>query len=1042
LPDEFEIADNFSGMNATQTPETLSPGMLQLLVNGVIVGNRAGGGVTGGVIQTRPGKRAQLAAVLPGKIAYSQRYEDANGVQHVIWAVADVTSTTGYLYDWVKDATTATRLTALGVFNTYLVQSALIAKYAVFIGNIDGQMRRTDLISVFEIAASPNPPTTALTPNTQPWNTDGNNVPGAWAADVLTTSPDVVNGTFTGASTGGVCPGWTPTGTIDYTTFAPISGGPTYNFLRLDDAASFVDSTAYVPNAAKTNSNNTFGGENGTGTGSTRYANHFLFTGTYWTDSGGFNDSIYVKLYAYNASSVLQGTQTVVFTPNVVQSIISLGCMFSFDGLGELEITQYKVEFGNPGIAARPGPNGPFLTNVSVTPYLPPIALKADSATTVSINGLLSHNTSTTTALSALDKLAADQLVYFWGGTRLSHVFSAPIDFTQYTTISIPFAQAMTPITGGLRATLNFKADASHAGIQSNPLQVLQTSTGQLYLQTDVSALETTNGFGTNLDSIGVMELIFSADTNIVAGTTLVDKPLVLSPLTFAGNLSINLDYALRYTESTSMDPSVELESGGSPISAEFVPNGLMASFTVTLPAPVNSSTAFYNIYRQGGTFTDPYFREEATLPVAAGVTTIPNLTWNGGTGTYTGTSAITGIADFTWNPTTRVYSSNIPDSDLAATSIFLFDHDATPTGATAIAVYQNRLALAVGSQLYISALTQGVSAGLYFNLAPDPANPNYLIMGNVVQVGALEGTTLGQTIKRIVTYGSRANLFFETRTFVLSGLNNLDFDVYENKKMVNTGLLAPNACTIVANRLWFLASQGLYNYDDVQLDRDLSYPIAAPLNPGGMSFGSALNAAAYAQSSIITHANRLILSAPSGTSSTINVTYVCDLGGSGAWVQWNLGEVLCGETFSGSGDQDELVFGCGDGQIYAVGNGLWGDTSVSSGTPAAVTMSGTLRRVTDDQFALQALIESGTVIVQDSTVTFTLTVTGPNGITWSDSVTLPTGDEVLVPSHGNGTRVGGYVRGRYLAMGFLVSSVLPTTILRMALKWTRAYRN
>jgi hypothetical protein len=1063
LADQYAIEDQFNGMNATVAPEALPEGMLQLLTDGVIVANQKG--QAGGLVQTRPGKRAQLASPLPGKIAYCKRYRDPTGVQHLICAVADTTSTTGYLYDWVKDANTAARLTSLGLFNSYLVQIDLLSTFAYIVGATDGNMRRTDLVSVFEIAESPTAPVSPATIALQPWATDSSNTASAWAPDTCASPPNVLNGQFlpfTGSNAGTMAD-WTNSGTVDWhcstggtTGDSILPGG--VNWVRLDDAPSYIYQTTQIGNGVKANANNTFGGENGTGTGVTRYTVHFFFGAQYFTDSGGINDSVSATVIVYDASHSQIATLTQIFTPGITGVNTHIGHIFAFDFLTEIQPVYYNVFLGNGGTAARPGPNGPYLSSILCEAILPPVTFTNDGTNaygpTVGINGLASISTGF--PIIGNTTIDGDQSILFWGQMRLSHLFSTAQNFSVDTTISIPITLNVVPIS--LRARLNFKTASNLAGILSDPLQVLTATNGQVYLQTDVSTLTQSNGFGTNLNSILVMEIIFTSDTDLVSGTGLADKAMILSPLIFAGNLSINLDYDLRFTESTSNDPATELESGGSPFSAEFVPNGLQAAYTATLPAPVNTTgpqtTAFYNVYRQGGTFPDVFFRLEATLPVAGGVTTIPNFSWNGGTGIYTITSAITGNVDAYWNPTTRVYTSNVPDSDLQQAA-YLFDHQGTPTGANAICVYQNRLTLSVGSILWISALTTGVSAGLYFNSAPAPSDPNYLIDGNVIPIGAQDGGTLGESIVRVVPYRGEAVVFFVDRTYRLSGIDNSNFSVYEDQAIRNIGLIAPNAVTlgfgkgvygqVSENVLWFLSSRGLRNYNFNVLDEDAAYPISALLNPGSVVFGEALNAAAYAQCSVFEHADRLFLNAPgSSGSSTVDVTYVCALSNGATWTQWNLGEVLCGETFGGSDDQDELVICDGAGQISTIGNGNYGDTTVSTGTPAAVTMSGLCRRVALNGWALQANTVSAVVDVDDASVTFTIGVnsvgnTGP--ITWTEPITLTTGDDNLTPPHGNLCRVGGYVRGRYLELTFSVPSVLPTTVRNLQLKYVPSVR-
>lgn len=1030
----------FTGMDATTNPETLPSGTLQSLVNGMVVG-AAPGGAGGGRIQTRPGKRAQLAAALSGAIARCVRFRKPDGTRVLILAVADSTSTTGHLYQWVKGATTCTQLSAASLFNSYSVQFTQLGSYLFVIGAVDGNVYRFDLSgntdngSPLGYATGELTPTSAATVALTNVVLDTGTAGANWVIDHLSGSPtDVINPTFTG---GGNFPpgysGWTklPGSIIECVQAFP--GSLTW-YVRLDDQPSSIQSVNGSGVAAL--ANNTLANSYYTG-GSlpTRYATHFKFSATYYTDSGGAQDAVTITVIVYsdNAGATEIARQSFVFTPATTGANVLLNHIFDFSFLDPTQPQTYSVILG-PGPRNRPGSFGPYLTNISCQPYIPSPASVAA--------GTGAQAADTLVYLPNGQNSTDEKTILSVGNQRFSHDLGSSLDLSGYQALVFTFTET-SPLVN-VRARLALRTATTDAGTLTDVMTLSQDNTGALFLYVDITAIP-----AGDRNAVRYFDVLFLSDISLQSGYTNSGQPFAFGPLTNAGGKSLDLPYFVRFTESVAtasigaFTPASMIESGGSPLSTEIDTDGLHQTLAITLPARTNSNADAYGLYLEGGTFDDGYFRLESRVPVATGVTNWPNLTWNGGTGTYTGTGAYSGI---TWNPTSRVYTTSIPDSALELAT-FLYDHQPPPSLSTvgvapqAIATYNDRLLIAAGHILYVSAETTGVSAGLYWNFVPIATDPNYSTQGTSINVGALEGTTSGDAINRIRIYQSRAVCFYENHVFIFSGLNNTDFAVREFQPEKNIGLLAPNAAEVLNNGLMFLSSNGLHAFNLTDVNRDIAQPIARLLNPAAEFAGAALSAAAYANCSLIAHAGRLLLSAPTSTSgSAIAATYVLDTRIGGRWYEWDLGAVLCGESFAGSGDTDDLVVGCADGMLYSLGN-AYGDTATSSGSPAAVTLYVKTRAYLGGLYDLYAMRFAATWNCADASPAPTFGVynlDNPAAQAWNLTYTGAAGEGKIQPP----AKVSSAVRGRSLYADMSVSTVQPFVLQKMELVAGAGRRN
>jgi hypothetical protein len=971
----------FRGLDATADPLALPPGVLQQLRDGMIVSGGLPG--EGGQIRTRPGKRALLTSALPGPITAMKRYRQANGTRSLLLAVASSSvSTTGSIYRYDRGATSCTQLTSLGTFNVYDTQFAVLPAvdrdWCYLIGNVDGNLRRTDL-STYEVATGLTTPATAPTValTNLPIDSTAQNAPANWAADTLvSTLADVVNGSFTG----GALTSWTTTGVIEA---AQPNGSPWY--VRLDDAGSTITSTAAIVINAKANTYDT--------ATPTRYANHFRFTGTFFTDSGGIRDGVTITVVVYSDTGATTeiARLTQEFTPGIVGTDVQLSHVFAFDFVDDSLPRSYKVTVG-PGRTNRPGGNGPYLTAIHVQPFTPTVSFSQDgSQVAVAFAALASPS-------------VPDDLNLYWGGLRLAHDLGSAKDLSTYQTIALPVTLPADVV--GLRARLNLKTAANATPVQTNPLTLALDSGGAKYFYVDISTIA-----AASRNAVRYIELVFLADAQVVAGQSNGGTPIEIGVLSNSGGLTVGDAYYWRFTESEAVSASM-IESGGSPLSVVVTTDGLRATATLILPALTNGAADHYALWRAGGALEPGFFYLENRVSATAD---------SSGTG-------------WTWNHTTRTYTTAIPDSSLLYADLFQ-DHNAPPDDADSIAVYQGRLVLGVGRKLYIARLELGIAAGLYWNDVPNPNAPDYTVQGNSVVVGGSDGgNAAGPKIVRIVSYQSRAVLFLENGIRILSGFNNTDFEVKEYQQSKNVGLLAAGAAAVAGEAgLAFLASDGLHAFDLADDSPALGRPIAKLLNPAAEFAGDALSAAVYARCSLIWHAGRLLLSAPIDSSATaIGTTYVFDARAGGGYpYEWRLGAILCGESFSGTGDQDDLIVGAADGMLYSLGN-RYGDTSTSVGSAAAVTLSTLSRAFWIPESEIRALSLGFTIACDDSSavVTWSVAADGASGKTHSGTYTIAAGETTLYPA----LLLGSQVRGRSVTVSLSIASTNPATIKRLAL--------
>lgn len=142
---------------------------------------------------------------------------------------------------------------------------------------------------------------------------------------------------------------------------------------------------------------------------------------------------------------------------------------------------------------------------------------------------------------------------------------------------------------------------------------------------------------------------------------------------------------------------------------------------------------------------------------------------------------------------------------------------------------------------------------------------------------------------------------------------------------------------------------------------------------------------------------------------------------------------MLCGESFAGSTDTNDLVVGCADGMLYSLGN-AYGDTTTSGQvTPTAVQLYVKTREYLGQFYELQATRFGATFSCADAMVNPVFGVYGDNPLTqaWRQGYYFPGGETKITPP----TKVSNsVVRGRSLYMDLTVSTVNPFVLQKIEL--------
>ncbi len=992
----------FFGLNDAVAPEDLPPGFLTDLKNVFV---QAGQGQQGGLLKTRPGKRAQLTSALGSPIYAVYPFRQSNGTQSCFFAAGN--TTTARIYRWDKGGTTVAAYDGgggrpdLGTFDATKVQFTRIDDYLFITGNTDGKLRRTN-VTTAEVSTGLTTPTRTLVSTLVNTVLASFGTAANWKADFVTgaadnapltvTDPQFVSALAAGTITApnNIGTGWfAVSGVLEaVTNVDPSATGDAY--IQLDEPGSAVQtrSNVLIANTTKDNTN---------GIGNTvRRPVHF-FVGFRYKTVRGSSDSVIVTLDALDNSGTLPplATQTQVFSTTNAGNVIYVGLWFSFAGiLDDSQIIKLRLTLtaGPTNISGSPGV---FVSFVDVFGYVPKVAFA-------------SAGTQITVSQTPLPAKMPDVTKAFVGQQRLALDLTAATDYRNISKIAIPITYnvAFTSV----RVKLGFRVGANAAAAKvaapyytSEMVMTADPVTGQTYLSADLTAITA------NLQNTWYVELYFLDDLAMPAGVNHTGQALLtLGPLSQAGNLTINRAYRWRYREY-----KAGVRSGASTGGGYLIPTTLQAQgqTVVSGSLPENSGATIIEWFRSGDATGDGQSRLIASVTLGADAVG-PNNYW-------------------TWVNSTRTFTDNTPDVAILDADV-LIDHEQPPDNVLAIGVHAGRLLLGTATGIWISQPSRGVETGLYFNSVNDPTQP-IPAEGWFEFLSGNENASSG-SIQRFLNMEDRTIALFQNLPYFLYGTDPTNFELRRGDSQAAVGAIAPRAACIwnpgsnaLYSRAFFLAPDGLRSIglDGMRVD---SGPIEKRLNPAGIWEGAALNAAAYASASLFVASDRLFLSVPKPGDTAVSATYVLDARAN-CWYDWEMGPVSGGFVFAGEGDAADTYVVDTAGQIYQLGF-AFGDTATQAGSVTAVAQSVTSRRMVEGSADLVAQYLSVDILAQ-SAVTLTITVfADPEsplaaGKTFTQTYTLASGENLI-----RRLKMPPRVRGRALLWS-LSASTTDALILR-----------
>jgi hypothetical protein len=872
----------FSGLNAYPSPERLRPGELTLSDNWVN---------DGGALVARPGKRAQLNAALGNGIYASHVYTRTDGSIAVLFAVGN-----GSIYLWERDGAMMTQIAALGAYDAPSVRFAQVGVWVYICGATDGKLRRTNLTTheVAEVPTKPAYKTTATLINRvlAPMSNAA-----SWAIDKVV-SPDIAlaDNNFLASSTVGVDAGsllstaWRVTsGTVEVT-----AGDGAYsadNFVRLDEPGSGILSEAYYAVPVKSN---TFG------VGSTpRRAIHFAHSAVMTATTA--DDTIIVRLLAYDASDNPLAELTEEVSPTVGQKA-TFHTLFSFAGIvDDTQIATVRIGYQAGKKNAPGGTNGAYLSLAFLSAVCADTAyIGQDPTQGVYVRAFYASGVALSDGTLPL------------GDIRLVYDLGAATDYSTKTQIALSYYEYFAidenvPVTCrlGLRSGLTTQV------YETAILRKVSADDGSVYLVADLSTI-----LAANRNAVRYVELHFTDDAKFKSRANSGEAPFRIGPLAEAGNLSPSRLYRWRVME-------VDARGFTSPAgvaSLQLTTTSFQAIGNLVNGLGVTNAGARLRIGRQGGTFEDAYYREVAEFDPAADAA---------------GT-------DWTWSAATKTFVDNVRDLDLLDADVLSF-HDATPRNVSALLEWQGRLAAVTADGLYLSDLTAGDTAGMYWRSVAVASAADFAIQGTLFP-------------KRYRNTGPTILIPFLTRLWWFSGpdicvLSGDGADNWELDRFVSDEGLGPvggRAALVWEGKIWFVASDGLRSIAGVPVSNGTVSALrtereSLPLK--GLFTGSA-------DAVLWFHEERLFVTSPLPGQASIGAAFLRDTV-SGSWHRWLLGEVTGAFVIAG-----ELYITDAGGQVYAVGavaGGLRGDTATRAGATLPVGVSVQGRTFFSDGRALRA---------------------------------------------------------------------------------------
>ena len=393
---------------------------------------------------------------------------------------------------------------------------------------------------------------------------------------------------------------------------------------------------------------------------------------------------------------------------------------------------------------------------------------------------------------------------------------------------------------------------------------------------------------------------------------------------TTVGNIVANTTYYVISTGLTKDQFSISSTYGGTVLTPS-------ASGTTTLNIHPQYSHAL--VYRRSTTvFTDGRFRLIACVPLDAGIV---GTKW-----TSTFTTKTNGSAS--WNMISL--ADNVPDGDLFYEGapydqgqIYQQGRDPMPSGASCIAVHQNRLWTVKDNTVYASWILDVQNEfAVYSTWVPDFNDPSHTYKGTSFTVSSKDDN---EKIVALLPYGGDSMVMSNSSTAVmlvlrensvlpLLGFDPSTFTIQAMIREPSSGCIAPNAAISIAGRLLWQTPVGMVEFNDGVIEQR-SIELRKMLSLDKSMDAPDLDNAAYRRITYALHNQRLYIFAPgvgdviassTDPQSANTYVYVLDFRTMG-WTRWRPLRNAANTDFIRFTDGVAMSAGNDTQEFYVAGN-------------------------------------------------------------------------------------------------------------------------
>ena len=328
-------------------------------------------------------------------------------------------------------------------------------------------------------------------------------------------------------------------------------------------------------------------------------------------------------------------------------------------------------------------------------------------------------------------------------------------------------------------------------------------------------------------------------------------------------------------------------------------------------------------VYRSSTSFTDGLYRCLGSIKLSDNTINGVNLTLLSSSG---GITLIDNVAE----------SATFDDGPKGSQGdVYESGQDNFPTGATAIAVHQNRLWVSKNNSLWVSwQFDSDNEYTINTTHVPLPTDPKIAIKGASFDVSSKDDK---EFIVNMLSYHgdmmSRNNsttavllVFRENEVYPVTGFDPSNYTIQAFLREPGIGLLAPRAMANVLGQPWYLNAKGVVQFAGTEVvPKSIALDGLLSITPYRVQVGSDnfITADQYSKSAMVMHDKKCFLFAPRAyKTDTIDYrkniqAYVWDTRYSG-WVSFDAPATITdGLSVDTSNDSSILYAGGNDGQIY-----------------------------------------------------------------------------------------------------------------------------